>query len=405
MENRRLRNELNEAQYVNKVLLDRQGRGEDDDSEYESADENLDDLEDDFESDAESNCSPPHSDYKTPPRMIYSHLVVCKNGGWNYFRDRPMLFRGDFRKAHLRGRSGIDLQSLLQQPSDIAFAVIKRYECSCGDGPTDHHIVGYENGRLTGDAPAPASTSEHVWVHSSLLNALRAIIGANPHKFQGFASEGYSGRFFAPYLLFYIHNRTFSTFVASGTLEPKATGALKLLCTWFEQHWRKDWSEADEEFSRGKTTLKHYPLLFRPGELIRCPARDEFNIYRRDNREESIQIEKVQQYPWQKGDESVDVFFWQFNGSFHMNKFWVNITWESCSHGWDGEKDIVSLRFSPLRFWGPDYSRKLVLRGHQFWRCRHKRLIAYLENRGQDGDVERVRQMVPTHFGFRQTSI
>jgi hypothetical protein len=148
-----------------------------------------------------------------------------------------------------------------------------------------------------------------------------------------------------------------------------------MVCNWFEENCRADWDEADELFSRGKITAKHYPKLFRPDELILNPRKENEGI---------VWVYKSRTYPWKDDkDAKIDMLRWDYNGAFRKNEVTMVICNTEKDYGdiseRDGEVDITSLIFYPARFAGPDVLRKLVARGNKFWGCRRKKLISYTE--------------------------
>ncbi|CAM1504720.1 Fc.00g023110.m01.CDS01 [Cosmosporella sp. VM-42] len=368
LENAKLKEELNAAQALKTTRLMEtsqiaQPESDNVSSKMEGTDEG--------QSEAEA------SDKLEAPFFDEFHVVSCNNGGRTYFRDVPKMHKGDRRSDQLRGHMGIDhLEEFEARPS-MAFALIKEYECFCRSGSTSNHIVGYKDGKLAKDSPLAKSIGEHVQFGKRLQNAVKDVIISHPSSFDGFASGIDYHCLRNPYLPFYIHNKKFLELADNSGLEPVSLDSIKLVCKWFEEHCQKDWDEADRLFSRGKVTAKHLDKLFRPGELVLDQKKDQRGL---------IWVLKIENYPWTSEDHDVNEIVatrWEFNGTFQKKKLALIANASSMSDDdafWrGGDIDITSLTKYPLRFADLGVREKLIARGHKFWSCRTKRLVAYSE--------------------------
>jgi hypothetical protein len=202
------------------------------------------------------------------------HVVYCDGGKKNYFRDVPRMFKGDLKSDHLRGLVGVvNMSKYLENQPHVVFVVVRQYNCSCGKGLDYHRIMGYKDGKLIKDSPPAESKENHVIFGNLIHTAMKCIIKTHPDCFKGYSAENLPKWIQEPYLLFYAHNKTFLELAKSGGLDDSDFERVKLLTTWLEDNWRKDWDEADELLSRNKINAKHYKKLFRPNELVLNPRK------------------------------------------------------------------------------------------------------------------------------------
>ncbi|KAM7189870.1 P-loop containing nucleoside triphosphate hydrolase [Rhypophila sp. PSN 637] len=314
------------------------------------------------------------------PTFCFLHKVICRNGGQTHFLDPPRVFRGDRKLDHVRGQMGIDLGTYFDQHCEEVFAVVDIYKCACGQGPTDHQVVGFSDGRLVQDLSTATCTGQAVFLRDSLRDTIKDLITLHPARFEGFSSRQTDAWCHKPYYPFYLHNQTFLDLVHSNDLEQERSAQLGLLCEWFKDHLRQDWEEADEMFSRGKVNLKHCTKLFRPSELVFHPRENDPGLGK---------VFKTDDYPWRYTDvKYVDISEWEFNGSFYKTKLWIDVT--SKLTQWEPESDITSLPYYPLRFADPDLQRKLIARGHKFWSCRKQKLVTFMQETEANAGFEHI---------------
>lgn len=315
---------------------------------------------------------------KLPETPIFEeyHLVWCAGTKRNYFRDVPRMFKGDMKSDHLRGLRGMENMSKhLEKHKHMAFAVVHQYNCSCAGGPDYHRRVGYKDGKIIDDSPPAESEKKHIVAGQAIERAMKDIMHAHHGCFKGY-KEKPPKVFYEPFLFFYAHNKTLLELADNSKLDDFDSQSIKLLCSWFEKHCRKDWDEADELFSRGKVTTKHFPKLFRPGELMLNPRRFEQSL---------IWVYKVKDYPWRDiQDGEADVYWWLYNGLFQKIDGVIDTSLMVTQDGFqmyerDGEVDITTLRVYPLRFAKTGMHEKLIARGNKFWGCRKKKLVSYTE--------------------------
>jgi hypothetical protein len=294
------------------------------------------------------------------------------------------MFQGDRRFDHIRGREGISLTRYLEYHSHISFAIIHIYKCACGYGPTDHQVVGFSNGRLVEDSAVATSTEQKIYLCETLRGTIRDLMTLHPVKFRGFSKDEVREWCHMPYFPFYINNKTFLELANSSELEPERSAELELLCGWFEVNLRSDWDEAAELFSRGRVTLKHCHKLFVPSELVVTPRQMH-------NDQGLIEVIQVCDYPWKdQTDKIVDAISWTFNGAFQKVARWINPTSNHPRLPWEGEIDITSLPYYPLRFAHPNLKKKLTSRGQRFWSCRKNRLVAAIQETVEGAEFDPV---------------
>ncbi|KAH9908654.1 P-loop containing nucleoside triphosphate hydrolase protein [Xylariomycetidae sp. FL2044] len=302
------------------------------------------------------------------------HIVIC-SGSRHAFHDMPRKFKGDRASDHIRGALPIDsLEDFLTDHPDILFGVCHEYECSCRSGPRTYFTSDYRDGRLPYDSHPARSFQEHILISEALKQAIQIIAAEHRGRFGNVSRDDIPSQFQAPYNFFYSYNRTFLELMSSSGLTDRDQESLRLLCTWFEDNCSKDWNEADALISRGKINGKHYDKLFRPNDLVLNPRKEDHNL---------LWVYRTPSYPWSgsKYDSSIYMDFWEFNGTFRKSDYEVHVQTEIMTEGLsanhDIAKDITSLRLYPLRFAHAGARDKLVNRGHKFWSCRLKRLVAY----------------------------
>ncbi|GAB1316432.1 hypothetical protein MFIFM68171_06642 [Madurella fahalii] len=300
------------------------------------------------------------------------HTVFCeKEGTKNHFRDLPRLFKGDsIEYDHLRGRIDTeDTSEYLQNNLKTAFVLNPLYTCNSRSKQNLCRDTGHRNGRCIKDSPPAESDITDIVLSPAIHQAIRTVMEAHPEHFNHYNSANLRTRYKPPYILFYIHNRTFLELSGSSGLDDWAESSLRLLCTWFEEHCRNDWDEGDALIARGKYNRKHYGKLFRPGELVVLP-RDPDGM-------DFMTLGMVADYPWKNEDPyDTDIVTWVFNGSFIKLRRVISLGSDD-----DIEKDIATnLRHYPFRFAEKGIKDKLVLRGARFWACRKKKLVCYEES-------------------------
>lgn len=309
---------------------------------------------------------------KTAERpLIYEtfHLVYSTVGK-RYFRDVPRKFEGDLLNDVLRGRDEVEnISTYMENHSRTAFAIIYTYSSEDYLSQSHHTAVGYKGGRLMRDTPPPEPVGQHVNFSERLCQALETRIRSNPDRFEGYTGRCFLRYMMAPYFLFYMHNETFLELLDSDDLDEEDRAQLELLCRWFDENWSADWKEGNELLSRGKINAKHYPKLFRPGELMFSPDQDGL-----------IHASKIKVWPWEDDEEKyVDAFGWSFNGSFRKDHFQYQVHGIAPLNKKDEEIEITSLSSYPLRFAKEEVYGQLLSRGEKFWMCRKMKPICSKE--------------------------
>ncbi|KAI0099849.1 P-loop containing nucleoside triphosphate hydrolase protein [Nemania sp. FL0031] len=339
------------------------------------------------------------------------HQVDCihppQGRNVSYFRDVPMLFKGDTARDHIRGQVQIpNPAKYFEEHTNIEFIVIQVYCCD----QSNTAGLGIRSGRLIADSKPTEIIRTKIAIRPSLLSAIKTTMNHHRSHFEGYDSSRISDTLTEPFLFFYIHNKTFVQLSQSSSLEPCDIEAIQLLCSYFEENWRKDWDDADHLFSRGKVNMKHFSKLFHPGEVILTKSRDG---------QEIITAKQVADYhsagPF---DNFVTFFEWQFNGQFQKVKESYSLrqvmTQSTLSkfnlrHGFlkrdvdsseqiddNTEKDITSLPAYPLRF-SHDAQRikdELVSRGLKFWKYRKQTLVCYVDQKVHEENQAERRFMI-----------
>ncbi|KPM35016.1 hypothetical protein AK830_g11549 [Neonectria ditissima] len=192
-----------------------------------------------------------------------------------------------------------------------------------------------------------------------------------------------------PFLFFYIHNKTVVKLQDASGLDEEATRSLKVLLAWMETNFREDWDEADALFARGKVNSKHYSKLFRPSELAVSQNHnnqtDMFTAFKFGY--SPIYTEMV---PCTYEFDGTLTWLPRVIPSFNENCSRTGIVTEGIYGGRSslesggGLVNISDLDLYPIRFAEEELERKLIARGHKFWRLRKKCLVCHGEVDGGD---------------------
>lgn len=327
------------------------------------------------------------------------HLVLCRGRAagatispylpdrQNFYYDVPRTFKGDMRSDHLRGRSGIDnISKYMEKHPELVAAPVHRYQCFCKGGKDYRQLVGYANDRLIKDAPPAESDGKMILLGESVRSGLLAILDARNEDFIGFSKEAFSLRMDEPFYPFYVHNKTFMDHVDTIGLNDTICQQVKTLCRWFTEHCKDRWQEADALFAKGKVTYDHINMLYLPDELL---------VSGDDNQSENPSVIRTGKYPWQQpwrdvfylqppgaSRDFIETWEWEFNGKFYKSE--GRMASSNFIRDRDGEKDITSLEWYPLRYAPPRIREQLVVRGRTFWNCRKTRLVTY--NKAETGN-------------------
>lgn len=228
------------------------------------------------------SCSqdPPHHEQ-------HSHLT--------WYLDRPRLYEGDNHKAPLRGMRQIaNAYSLLESLTNIAFVVIKIYDCVAYHGMPEI-LSKFKSITCTDLAGMP--TLIPIALQTSLNQALLDVLVADKHHarptkelidpkfcssdfvaamelvqhmdddFRGHLHRWDSpDNLTAPFLQFYHARRYLRD--ACNRLDSFSSMQLNTILSYLDVNFGAEYDEADSLFQRGYFTESHFQKLFAPGDVV-----------------------------------------------------------------------------------------------------------------------------------------
>lgn len=315
-------------------------------------------------------------------KYVILHTVLCPRSSAAHqhhpesacFLDTPSLDRGDSKATPLRGKHEIaDLQSYLEDFPRISFVVERTYNCAdfhdeleksgkfrkIDIGPTGAQVAMQLRPYLfvlEADASQPEPTRETMSFPASeaLKEALEFCL----------SEESISRNdLVAPYLQFY-HARQLLT---SGKrhLTPQWKIEIRALYAYLDERFGHEYAEADDLFSQGFFTTRHFLKLFGPGDVL-------------VNTEKSDPVAMLAKrvLERQRSAITIECETWSFDGAFRKVERNVRISVPSKYHAHD-MIPITSLDISPLHFNPRSLRDALQKRGEIFWKCRKPGLVSY----------------------------
>lgn len=326
------------------------------------------------------NTGPDITEKGSSPTYTIIHQVKCPGSSPAHsrhpaiasFLDAPRLFLGDNKASPLRGRlSGEHTKLKTKLDPDISFVIYRTYNCVEYHASVFAALEVAPSGVsvLAEDAHHALPELEHMEIVSShLSDAIEELkdrdsydIGEFQHKslLLGWRREQ---SLIAPYLHFY-HARGLLAKHESRLESQK--GHINLLLGYLSKEFGPEFKEADDLFSRGLVTRKHFHKLFGPREVLTTTNGS------------GQHIAMVSRYPPLPGSDPIRVEceIMDFNGKFVKYKRTVTIPWPKNLSESDAAS-IGSLSAFPTRFDRPLEDR-LRQRGEFFWTLRKRKLIQY----------------------------
>lgn len=315
-------------------------------------------------------------------KYVILHTVLCPRSpsahsdhpGTACFLDTPSLDRGDSKASPLRGKHEItDAQSYLEDFPQTSFVIERTYNCA------EFHDELEKSGEFhkIDVGPISAKVSRKLRPYLFVLQtrarqpeATREIMsipasGALENALTSFLSEDSISRdaLVAPYLQFYHARRMRKT--VEGRLSPQARLELGALYGYLEKEFGDEYAEADNLFSQGFFTKRHFLKLFGPGDIL-------------VNTEKSDPVAMLANriVKREKTAIIIDCETWSFDGAFEKVIDAVRISTPSKYHAYE-KIPITALKTSPLHFNPSTLRDTLQQRGEIFWKCRRPTLVTY----------------------------
>lgn len=306
------------------------------------------------------------------------------------YLDHPRLFKGDSKMSALRGREKVaDVSKYLERHTkNINFIVTKRFHCFeyCNLESVQrlfHHlplpndpevpdlIRPYFFSLRTNSPPAYPSSETMQILSESLKDALVAVTGMSRDEIL-LLEDARNMNMLHNSIYYYSHvkERTF------GALDSKENSHLEDLLNYMQLTNRHEWEEADALISGRLITKEHMAKLYGPNQVLVTTENGHNQAYMLTKPPNSEGIPPLRGDSRYKGSITLDLWSWQFNGSFYKRDENWSLTWPS-SAPTDKPIPISQLEIYPLRFASSEVVDQLKARGRIFWKCRHARFVAY----------------------------
>ncbi|KAH6957193.1 hypothetical protein DER45DRAFT_539951 [Fusarium avenaceum] len=288
------------------------------------------------------------------------------------FLDVQRLFLGDNKASPLRGRlSGEHTKLKTKLDPDISFVIYRTYNCleyhasvfaALEEAPSGVSV-------LAEDARHALPKLEHMEIVSShLSDAIEEVKDRDSYGVDEFQHRSLllgwrrEQSLIAPYLHFYYARGLFAKHESRLQSQKEH---INLLLGYLSDEFGPEFKEADDLFSRGLVTRKHFHKLFGPREVLTTMNGSGHHIA------------MVSRYPPLPGSNPIRVEceIMDFNGKFVKYKRTVTIHWPKNLSESDAAS-IGSLSAFPIRFDRPLEDR-LRQRGEFFWTLRKRKLFQY----------------------------
>jgi hypothetical protein len=333
---------------------------------------------------------------KNKPYIVL-YYVLCSRGGSHsdhenlaVYLDHPRLFKGDSKMSALRGRERVaDVSNYLERHTkNINFIVTKRFHCfqysnlepiqklfhhlPLPDDPEVPDSIRPYFFSLRANSPPSYPSSETMQIHSEALkDALVAVTGMSHDEILNLEDATNMNMLHnSIYYYSHIKERTF------GSLTPKELLHLSDLLDYMQLTNAHEWEEADAQISQGLITQKHMPKLYGPNQILVTTENGHNQAYMLTKPPYSEGVQPVGGDSKYKGPITLDLWSWQFNGSFYKKDERWSLAWPS-SAPTDEPIPISQLEIYPLRFASSEVVDRLRARGRIFWKCRHAQFVAY----------------------------
>lgn len=344
---------------------------------------------------AHSFQNPKHVQNNKPYLVLY--YVVCSRAESHsdheklaVYLDHPRLFKGDSKMSALRGREKVaDVSKYLERyTKNINFIVTKMFHCfhychlepvqklfyplPLPDDPEVPDSIRPYFFSLRANSPLASPTSETMQILSkSLKDALVAVTGMSHDEILNL-EDATNINMLHNSIYYYSHMKE-HTF---GALDSKEILHLSHLLDYMQLTNKHEWEEADAQISQGLITQKHMAKLYGPNQILVTTENGHHQAYmltKPPNPEGAQPTGGGSRY---KGPITLDLWSWQFNGSFSKKGERWSLAWPSSAPA-DEPIPISQLEIYPLQFASSEVVDRLNARGRIFWKCRHARFVAY----------------------------
>ncbi|KAK5458466.1 hypothetical protein LTS15_004548 [Exophiala xenobiotica] len=342
-----------------------------------------------------------------------------------YF-DEPEWIEGQHDQRQLQCSLPVtNFELYLERNKDIAFIVYRDFHPAPPDmaGPSSIDRPLKNAGSVR---PLPFSETIQP-IAQVLIEAIETLLSSRGEYSSLLQKYKVSPELQAPYLTVY-HSRKDMHTIQEG-LSPEPQKQFELLLQYVTDQYGENYATADSLFSENKISSENVPYLFKPGDILvqrsqgqyaafvasswpikgsskyvsslksEVRGGDHLPLYGSHEASKRVANEKIKVQSW-----SVTGWSWAFDGSFQR---------QNCTHYFEievgeGNKhdtvthdntlaeqqqrtdanqvkilNIGDQSIFPLAYAEPALVDKLQRRGGTFWKCRHRRLVSYME-KGMD---------------------
>ncbi|KAK5271709.1 hypothetical protein LTR96_003536 [Exophiala xenobiotica] len=350
-----------------------------------------------------------------------------------YF-DEPEWIQGQHDQRQLRCSLPVtNFELYLERNKDIAFIVYRDFHPAppdiAGSSSIDRPVKNAGSVR-----PLPISETIQP-IAQELIEAIETLLSSRDEYSSLLQEYKVSPELQAPYLTVY-HSRKDLHTIREG-LSPEPQKQFDLLLQYVTDQYGENYAAADSLFSESKISSENVPYLFKPGDVlvrrsqgqyaafvasswpIKGSTKDESSLksevrsgdhlplYGSHEAFKRVANEKIKVQSW-----SVTGWSWAFDGSFqrqNCTRYFEIEVGEANKHDavthdntlaeqkqrTDANQvkilNIGDLSIFPLAYAEPALVDKLQRRGGTFWKCRHRRLVSYME-KGMDNTPSMVEE-------------
>ena len=323
-----------------------------------------------------------------PAQIAFVHQVACSgmrdadadHSGhpelMNYF-DRPRLLKGQTKASTLQGEQAIHDLEDLREDADVVtyltyqcvsyFKVIKDYFVNFAPPQLDRRVFRANRPHffcLGADGPFARAQSVRIEIRSSqLANGLSNMEALLPDISSSWKSERNMASPF-PWLFHHRQKlKELSAFDHYPGLDSVSVSLIQSLIQCIENISLEDYREAEQLFSNGVVTRKHFNKLFCGGDVV---------IARQDGVVRGYVVEAINDH-WTHQRTDLHCWSWFFDGTFKKSPSVLEVPWPQS----DEQARITEMIAYPLRFDDSEARDMLLNRGTKFWSCRRRKYVQY----------------------------